>query len=43
MAWRIVIPMPLEVIVLECVVIVIHTFIVFGYGVYIILRPKKRN
>ncbi len=36
-------PMPLEVVVLGCVVIVIHTFIVFGYGVYINLRPKKRN
>ncbi len=43
MAWRIVTPLPLEVVVLVCVVIVIHTFIVFGYGVYINLRPKKRN
>ncbi len=40
---KVVTPLPLEVVVLGCVVIVIHTFIVFGYGVYIYLRPKKKN
>ncbi len=40
---KVVTPLPLEVVVLGCVVIVIHTFIVFVYGVYINLRPKKKN
>ncbi len=40
---KVVTPLPLEVAVLTGFVIVIHTFIVFGYGVYINLRPKKRK
>ncbi len=30
-------------VILAGLIMVIHTFIVFGYGVYINLRPKKRN